>query len=153
MMKLWKSKKNTAIDVEKWITALYKEGELDLTEYKIPEEEHTWLTYFGEIALYIKIDTSDPELRTIILNSVLCEIPLNKEEILPFYRKCLEINSYLFGASLTIDDTRVSFFQKRDIEFISEPILSDMIRYQINLTEGVLKELAGEFEVVMSKQV
>lgn len=150
-MKIWKSKKNTAIDVEKWITALYKEGELDLTEYKIPEEKYTWLTYFGEIPVYINIDTSEPEIEFIIINSVLCEIPLKKEHILPFYRKCLELNTLFFGASLTINETRVSFFQKRDIEFITEPILGDMIRYQINITEHVLKELAEEFEIVPSK--
>jgi hypothetical protein len=150
-MKFWKNKKTTVGDIESWLVSIYKNAELELSEFKVPDEERSWLSYFSEIPLYINIDMSDSENPTIILNSNLCEIPLKKEQILPFYRKCLELNAFLFGASLTVKDTRVSFFQKRDIEFMSEPILSDMIRYQISITERVLKDLAGEFEIVPSK--
>ena len=148
-MKLWKSKKTTVVDIVDWITDVFKEAELDLSEYAVPDVEHTWVTYIGDIQLYIKIDISDPETENLILDSCLCEIPA--KEILPFYRKCLDMNSLFLGGCLSLDETRVSFVQRRVIENMNEAEFGKIIGYQINVSEQVLKELEQEFEIVNNK--
>jgi hypothetical protein len=145
-MKIWKSKKTTVVDIVDWITDVFKEAELDLSEYAVPDVAYTWVTYIDEIQLYIKIDTSDPEANNLILDSCLCEIPT--KEILPFYRKCLDMNSLFLGGCLTLDETRVSFVQRRTIENMNEAEFGQIIGYQMSVSEQVLKELNEEFKVV-----
>jgi hypothetical protein len=133
-------------DIVKWLESKFSGTESKFADFQIPDIENAWMFENEDISISIMINTSEPRYEYIHFSTVICEIP--NDNILPFYRKCLEINKNLIGAVITLDDSKVCFDQLQFIKFISKKHLDQMFEIQIKLSANVLDDLANEFEII-----
>jgi hypothetical protein len=80
------------------------------------------------------------------MDSVLGEMPQNN--LLPFYRKCLELNYSLFNGSITLLGAQVWYVQQQYIENINESKLASMFAEQLSNTEKLYEVLSNEFDML-----
>ena len=147
-MKFWQKKQTTVNDIVKWLEYIFQKMDLILSDHE-PEDpnDKTWgITLPDQIQFIIHIDETDSDIIIFELYSILCEIP--QQNILPFYRKCLELNLILCGGTIIINETQVCFVQKRSIDDIAEEELSNMITYHLNVSTGLLNDLSEEFDII-----
>ena len=147
IMKIFEKDKTTINDIKHWMETYLEEVEFDLADIKVQDAENAWFLPDDKInGFYIIIDTDSPEDITIELLAPLFELP--KENILPFYRKCLEINNELYNTSIVVRETRIYLFCKQDIEYIRENEFIMSLNYHMGVAGYVCDLLKEEFEVM-----
>ncbi len=144
-----KKTQTTADDIETWLEAIFESEGLVLSEHKIEDSEHkSWAIGTGHEQIYavIIINDTDPTMIFLEIDSILGEMPQNN--LLPFYRKCLELNYSLFNGSITLLGAQVWYVQQQYIENINESKLASMFAEQLSNTEKLYEVLSNEFEML-----
>ena len=139
----------TADDIETWLEAIFESDGLVLSEYRIEDyEQKSWAigTEHEHIGVVLIINDTDPEMIFLEMDSVLGEMPQNN--LLPFYRKCLELNYSLFNGSITLLGAQVWYVQQQYIENINESKLASMFAEQLSNTEKLYEVLSNEFDML-----
>lgn len=144
-MKIKLRKQLSVNELIKWLTKFFTSSfKIDLSEYKI--DENNWGVVLSEqLPLLISIDTTNDDFPIFVLNSKICEIPLSN--ILPFYRKCLELNTLFQGAAIFLNDSCVYFSQKIPVGYLYSEELSMYLNYQLNSSKSLYESLFEEFEI------
>ena len=145
-----KKVQTTVDDIESWLEDIFESRGLILSEHKIESsEQKSWgIGSVGHDHIYatFTLDDADPEMIFLEMNSVLGEMPQNN--LLPFYRKCLELNYSLFNGSITLLGAQVWYVQQQYIENINESKLASMFAEQLSNTEKLYEVLSNEFEML-----
>jgi len=145
-----KKAQTTVDDVEKWLEVIFESEGLILSEHKIEDsEQKSWAigsVGYDHIYVTITINDTDPEVIFLEMNSMLGGMPQNN--LLPFYRKCLELNYSLFNSSITLIGAQVHFVQQQYLENINDGKLASMFADQFSNTEKLYEVLSNEFEML-----
>ena len=139
----------TVGDIEEWLEVLFESEGLVLSEHRIEDsEQKSWAigTEHEHIYAVLIINDTDPEMIFLEMDSVLGEMPQNN--LLPFYRKCLELNYSLFNGSITLLGAQVWYVQQQYIENINESKLASMFAEQLSNTEKLYEVLSNEFDML-----
>lgn len=143
-MKFFNKRDTQVEDCVKWLNLFYKKENADLSNKK-DDKKNSW--YFMDIdpfILNVLIHYEDGR-HFLQLISNICEIP--EENILPFYRKCLEINAELDRFCLAIQGMTISLNLKQPIFNLSQDELEDIIYQYRKCIIKVFKSLSNEFGV------
>ena len=140
----------TVNDIENWLEIMFESKGLSFSdrELKRPDQKVWGMEVFEEkqvFAFFIIYDT-DPDEIYLEMRSVLGKVP--KNNLLPFYRKCLELNHGFSSGSITLNEAEVWFFQYQDIETISFETFVQMFTSHIYDTKELYETLADEFEIL-----
>jgi hypothetical protein len=145
-----KKAQTTVDDIEEWLEVLFESEGLVLSEHRVEDsEQKNWgigSVGYEHIYATITINDADPEVIFLEMNSMLGGMPQNN--LLPFYRKCLELNYSLFNGSITLIGAQVYFVQQQYIENINEGKLANMFAEQLSNTEKLYEILSSEFEML-----
>ena len=144
-----KKTQTTADDIETWLEAIFESEGLVLSEHRIEDsEQKSWAIGTGleHVGVLLVINDTDPEMIFLEMDGVLGEIP--QSNLLPFYRKCLELNYSLFNGSITLIGAKVWYAQQQYIENINEGKLASMFAEQFSNTEKLYEVLSNEFEML-----
>ena len=101
-----------------------------------------WLVTRGSANIFIFIGAQDDETTLEIVCPIL-HIP--SKNILPFYRRCLEINRYLLGCALCVDQDRVMLVSGRFAQGLDYKEVEAMIDYAAAAADRLDNMLAEEF--------
>ncbi len=141
IMKILRVRKTARSDVVEWMRNYFKGVGLPISDLKKNEDnEIHWEFLWHDRPYYILIDEEK-----IILVFHVGDIP--SELILPFYRRCLELNSELVLASINIFETSVRLSLFSSIEHLEEKELQMMLESHLNMSQFVLEELSKDFEL------
>ncbi|MBT7092121.1 MAG: hypothetical protein HN936_02670 [Bacteroidetes bacterium] len=139
----------TVGDIEEWLEVLFESEGLVLSEHRIEDsEQKSWAIGTGHEQIYavLIINDTDPTMIFLEIDSILGEMPQNN--LLPFYRKCLELNYSLFNGSITLLGAQVWYVQQQYIENINESKLASMFAEQLSNTEKLYEVLSNEFDML-----
>ncbi len=140
-MKIIRVRKTARADVVEWMHNYFKGEGIPISDFvKNEDNEIHWEFLWHERPYYILIDEGK-----IILVFHVGEIP--SDLILPFYRRCLELNSDLVMASINIFETSVRLSLFSSIEHLEEKELHNMLESHMNMSQYVLEELSKDFEM------
>lgn len=147
-MNFWQRNKTTINDIIGWLESFFQESGLTLSEYKIENStDRSWSIIFpDQIPIFIIIYESDSDVSIFEIRSELCEIP--QDNILPFYRKCLELNSCFQCSTIILDEAKVCFIQRKPIEFLTKEELLNTFAYHLKESKELFKKLLTEFEII-----
>jgi hypothetical protein len=140
-MKIIRVRKTTRADVVEWMHNYFKGVEIPISDFeKIEDNEVHWEFLWHGKPYYILID----ENRIMLLFHV-GEIPTDL--ILPFYRRCLELNTELLMASINVFDTSVRLVLLSPVEHLEEKELHLFLESHMDMAQYVLEELSKDFEM------
>lgn len=142
------AKQATKISVEECVQMVQRflsECGVDPNSSKLKTENCLgWLIQKGSAEIYIVIGNNE------LINEVTLEVfspilKLPKQNILPFYRRCLEVNRFLIGCALCVDKDEVMVVSERQLEGLNYEELETMIICVANAADTIDDELAKEF--------
>ena len=122
---------------------LFKQFDVNLSEVKI-DDSHTWWIERENSGLYVKIDENEIlECPTLEVTSPILKLPARN--ILPFYRKCLELNSILVGCAITVCEDRILITSERSLRGLDYQEVEDMVVSVASFADSVIEEVSEEF--------
>jgi hypothetical protein len=140
----------TVQDIENWLEVMYETKGLSFSGHKLKTlGEKIWgISIFEDkhVYVYFIIDDADPEEIYIEMRSVLGKEP--KSNLLPFYRKCLELNHGFSNGSITLNEAEIWFFQYQNLEDITFENFAEMFASQLGITEELYETLTDEFDII-----
>lgn len=108
------------------------------------EEDFCWWIVRESSAMYVKIGKSDMiDASTLEVTSPILSLP--STSILPFYRRCLELNSILVGCGICLCEDRVLITIERSLRGLDYQEVEDMILSVAMAADAVIEEISEEF--------
>lgn len=136
-------KETTARDCIKMVDNFFQKIGLDSSRQKLPDRDTTgWWAQRGSAIVYIILNEHD-DLETIRIISPILNLP--NENILPFYRRCLEINMSLFNCAIGVYDDKVVLISERPIDGLDPEELEGNINFLSGVADDLDNKLADEF--------
>lgn len=111
----------------------------------------SWGVVRGSALIYIFILDSEDGSPTIRVVSPILILP--DKNILPLYRKCLEINMNLFGCALAVDEDRIVVVSERPINGLDVSELDWMLDHLAHVADEYDNRLADEFGATLASSV
>lgn len=149
-MGFFSGKKNNDItmdDCVKMVEKFFQKIGLNAMSHRIQDSDiPAWSVVRGSAAVFISLH-SDGGMSNIRIFSPIVFLPT--ENILPFYRRCLEINRELMTCSLCAYEDKVSLVSKRPIEGLDPEELEGTINYLAAVADDLDNKLADEFGAKM----
>jgi len=105
-----------------------------------------WFVTRGSAAVYISLHESDGATSLRVFSPILY---LPQENILPFYRRCLEINRGLVNCALCVQEDRVALVSQRFVTGLDPEELEGTIAYLGAAADDLDNKLADEFGAKM----
>lgn len=137
------SEERTAKDCIQLIEAFLRSVGLNPKEQRLTNPNTLgWLIIRGSAKVFILIGHDNDEITLEIVCPIL-HIP--SQNILPFYRKCLEINRYLTGCALCVNEDQVLLVSGRNVQGLDYKEVETMIHYAATAADGLDNKLAEEF--------
>ncbi|MBF0345136.1 MAG: hypothetical protein HQL06_13020 [Nitrospirae bacterium] len=134
--------KNTIIEEFKSvILEFYKKYNLDPDKFS-NEDKTRWVIAKGNDVTYIDL-TQYEEWESITFNTPILLLP--EKNILPFYRKCLEVNNYMAQSALTVFKDKVFIHYECPLKNYTYDNLSIDIDRSFWTASKVADILANEF--------
>lgn len=134
-------------DCVKMIEAFFRKIDFNPNKQRLPNKSTLgWWVQKGSAVIYIILKPHDdtPTLRII---SPILYLPENN--ILAFYRKCLELNMDLLNCAFAVIDDRIMLVSERSIDGLDPQELEEIIGYLAAVADGVDDKLAREFNAQM----
>jgi len=145
-----KRAQTTVTDIENWLEVMFESKGLVLSEHKIKSSgQNVWgieAVEHKHVFAFFIIDDADPEMICLEMRSVLGEMP--QSNLLPFYRKCLELNHGFSNGSITLNEAEIWFFQYQNLEDITFENFAEMFASQLGITEELYETLTDEFDII-----
>ena len=139
----------TVNDLEFWLKFMFEHEGFNFSDRKIKtSDQEVWgleVIEEKQVFAFFIINDTDPEEIFLEMRSVLGKVP--KGNLLPFYRKCLELNHGFSRGSITLNEAEVWFFQYQDIETFSPEAFVQMFISHISDTKELYETLSDEFEI------
>lgn len=103
-----------------------------------------WLIEKGSASIFILIAKNELiEEMTLEVFSPILKLPT--QNVLPFYRRCLEINRYLINCALCVQKDKVLVVSERPLQGLSYEELESLVLSVANAADMIDDELAEEF--------
>ena len=119
---------------------------------KKEENVFNWHLMRGSAAVYIYLFLHEGEARTIRIVSPIVFIP--QKNILPLYRRCLEINLELINCALCAMDDKIAVVHERPTDGLVPEELDSSIQYLSSVADDLDDRLSNEFgALVYTKNV
>jgi hypothetical protein len=107
-----------------------------------------WTLQRGSAVIFIGLSKNSViEEETIKIFSPILKLP--KQNLLPFYRRCLELNDCLVGCALAADDNGVLIVTERPVLGLDKAEIIHMILNVGMASDGLDNRLAEEFGAEM----
>ena len=124
------------------VEEFFKRVGLNANQHRITEEATpAWGLHRGSAAVYVSIHENDGEPSLRVFSPILF---LPEEKILPFYRRCLEINRDLLNCSICAHEDKIALVSQRPIEGLDPE--------EVDLTIGYLAAVADELDNKLSDE-
>ncbi len=108
------------------------------------DESLTWLIQKGSATIYLKIGKNELlDEVTLEVTSPILRLP--SKNILPFYRRCLEINSSLVGCALCASEDRILMTSERTLRGLDYQEVEDMVLSVAEAADKLDDVLSEEF--------
>jgi hypothetical protein len=138
------AQENTIRDCIKMIEAFFKGIGFNPKEQRLPHQDTLgWWLQRGSALVYIILNQHD-DTATVRIVSPILYLPENY--ILPFYRKCLEMNVELINCAFGVVEDRVVLVSERPIDGLDRQELEGTIRYLSAVADDLDDKLATEFK-------
>lgn len=125
------------------IEKLLRECKIDLSNAK-DKDSPTWFIQVGSALIYIKLQKNEfIDDVTLEITSPILKLP--NQNILPFYRRCLEINSTLVGCALCASEDSIMVTSERTLRGLDYQEVEDMLIAVANAADQIDDDLAEEF--------
>lgn len=142
-----KVKETTAGDCIRMVEKFISNIGLNPNESRLQDKDTIgWSLVRGSAFIYIILNNNSG-LNTIRIISPILYLP--KENILPFYRRCLEINMGLVNCAIGVHENKVTIINERPIEGLDPEELEGTINYLSGVADDLDNRLADEFGATM----
>lgn len=122
---------------------LFRQFDVRLSEVEI-DEPHAWWIERENSGIYIKIDKNEIlESPTLEITSPILKLPTSN--ILPFYRRCLELNGILVGCAISVCEDRILITSERSLRGLDYQEVEDMVVSVSNFADSAIEILSEEF--------
>jgi hypothetical protein len=131
----------------KMIEDFFKKINFNPSKQRLPNRDTLgWWVQRGSAVIYIILKPHDgvPTLRVV---SPILYLPEN--HILPFYRKCLELNMDLVNCAFAVADDKIMLVSERAVDGLDSQELEELIGYLAIMADEVDDKLAREFNAQM----
>ena len=116
---------------------------LDPTTSRLPDSEGTgWIVPAKKNILFISVSDAEKEVALNITSPLLFMPPRN---LLPFYRKLLDLNSKLAGASLAMNKDIVCLISHQVLDGLTQTALENFIQLNREMANALSEGLWAEF--------
>ena len=115
---------------------------LNPAEQRLKGDTTGWIAVRGSAIVYIMVFEYE-HFSSIRIYSPILYLP--EENILPFYRKCLEINFSLVNCAICVYEDKVALVVERPIGGLDPEELEGMINYLSSVADDLDNKLADEF--------
>lgn len=115
---------------------------LNPSEQRLKGDTIGWVAVRGSAITYIMIFEYE-NFASIRIYSPILYLP--EENILPFYRKCLEINFELVNCAICVYEDKVALVVERPIGGLDPEELEGMVNYLSSVADDLDNKLADEF--------
>jgi len=142
-----KVKETTIQECIKMVERFFKSVGANPKQQRLPNTDTLgWWLQRGSALVYIILNQHD-ETPTVRIVSPILYLP--EDYILPFYRKCLELNMDLINCAFGVSDDKVVLVSERPIEGLDANELEGTIRYLSGVADNVDNRLSAEFKARM----
>ena len=130
--------------IRSWLSA--QKIDKDVCAGQLAEDETLmgWVVPFGPVCVNIYLLGLKSDKPYFLIESGVASLP--DTGILPFYRRCLELNSELVGASTKAEDKGIFLTTKRFIEDLSPDDVFFKMRMMFEQAPAIAKVLHSEFD-------
>jgi hypothetical protein len=138
-----KAKEITAKDCVGMVQDFLIKVGLDPNGQRIEDEDTLgWWVLRGSAVVYIILNDLDNDCSIRIVSPI---VYLPEESILPFYRKCLEINMGLLNCSLAVSGDKVYVVHERPITGLDAEEFEGTLGFLAAVADDLDNKLADEF--------
>lgn len=131
----------------KMIEGFFKKFNINPNQQRVSDRETLgWWLKRGSALVYIILNQAE-DMPTVRIVSPILYLP--ETYILPFYRKCLELNVELVNCAFGVSDDRVVLVSERPIDGLDAHELEGTIKYLSAVADDVDDKLASEFKARM----
>jgi hypothetical protein len=142
-----KSSETTIEDCVKMVEKFFQKVGLNANLSRIKDADTpAWVITKGSAAVYISLHDDQRGTSLRVFSPILYLPP---ENILPFYRRCLEINRGLLNCALCVHEDEVALVSQRLIAGLDPEELEGTIAYVASAADDLDNKLADEFGAKM----
>jgi hypothetical protein len=136
-------KGTTVQDCVRMIENFLKKAKMRPNDHRLPDPDTIgWWLQRGSARIYIVLNQHG-ETKTVRIFSPILYLP--EDHILPFYRRCLEINMGLIQCAFAATEDTIGLVSERPIEGLDETELETLLLYVSGVADDVDNVLAVEF--------
>jgi len=132
----------TLKECERLIEDFFKRKGLDPNQQRVEGQQGAWRVQCGSAVVYIFVHEIE-KMNTLRIASPILYLP--NENLLPFYRACLEINYGLINCAMAIDKNIVFILSERPLRGLDTEEIDDGLRLLAFYADKFGNELADEF--------
>jgi len=137
------SRENTVQDCERMVERFLKKVKLNPKEQRLSQGEGLgWWISRGSAVIYIYLNENGHSPTIRIIAPILY---LPDDHILPFYRRCLELNTELINCAVGVVDDKVALVNERPIAGLDQAELESVLHYLSGVADEIDDKLAEEF--------
>jgi hypothetical protein len=137
-------KETTVQDCVRMIENFLKKAKMRPNEQRLPDPDTLgWWLQRGSARIYIVLNQHD-DIKTVRFFSPILYLP--DDHILPFYRRCLEINMGLMQCAFAAREDTIGLVSERPIEGLDDKELEMMLLYVSRVADEIDNVLANEFK-------
>jgi hypothetical protein len=141
------SKEVVVQECAKMIEAFLKKNNFNPSKQRLPNKNNLgWWVQRGSAIIYILLN---PQGHTPTLRIISPILYLPENHILPFYRKCLELNTELMNCAFGVLNDKVVLVNERPIEGLDLQEFEDNMGYLAIVADDVDDKLSAEFNAQM----
>ena len=137
-----KTKEITIEECKEMVEKFMRKKGLDPSQQRLKGDQIGWFAIRGSAYIYIFINQYD-NFNSIRVYSPILYLP--EENILPFYRKCLELNWELKNCAICVYENEVALVVERPIEGLDPEEVEWTIDYLSQVADNLDNKLADEF--------
>jgi type III secretion system-like peptide-binding chaperone len=115
---------------------------VDPNKSRLEGEDMGWHIVRGSALTYIFIGVYD-DFKSLRIFSPILYLP--EENILPFYRRCLEINFELINCAICVRENKVALVVERPLEGLDPEELEGMVEYMSRVADELDNKMSDEF--------
>ncbi|MEW6349642.1 MAG: YbjN domain-containing protein [Thermodesulfobacteriota bacterium] len=111
---------------------------------RVPEQSGTgWMFSRGSAELFVGLRELNERGVVVIMSPV---VYLPEQNLLPFYRRCLEINMELVNCALAAAEDKIYLVHERPIEGLDQVEIEGTLDYLSSVADDLDDRLADEFD-------
>ncbi len=137
-------KETTVQDCIGMVEKFLKKVGLKASDHRLRESDTVgWWLRRGSAHIYIVLNQVGDE-KTVRVFSPILYLP--DDHVLPFYRRCLELNMSLVQCAFAATDDTIGLVSERPLQGLDEQELETLLHYVSGVADDIDNALADEFK-------